>query len=131
MLPKYIAARDIAKLLGPAWSTERVTRVLRHMGIAQKIGESRGWWVTPQDLAGCWTDMYEEILGRLEEIKATPERAHGRLKGSKKTANGYILPAKGVTQCEETYTCAHEWDDADCCVRCGITPDQLADRDLA
>lgn len=87
-LPKFIAARHIAIALGPEWSSQRVTRILKRMGIAKYILGARGVFVTPEDLAGAWPEQYENMLEVMHKIKAVPEKPRRGKTVTKVTTSG-------------------------------------------
>ena len=118
-LPRYIAARHIAIALGPEWRTQRVSRILTAMGIARKLGKARGVFVTPEDLAGAWPEMFEGILERLEVIETAPEKMRHRIPIKKRSKLGGVGDTAPISQCEHVWVCHLPATDAHC-EKCGI-----------
>lgn len=60
-LPRgYIETAEVARALGPGWSTERVRRWLKRRGAAIKI-DGR-WYTTRAKLRAAFPEVYEELL---------------------------------------------------------------------
>lgn len=56
----YIGTAQIARALGPEWSSERVRRWLLREGAAVKKG--RLWYTTRAKLRAVFPEVYEELL---------------------------------------------------------------------
>lgn len=87
-LPKYIKVLDVARWLSEdtkeIWTVERVTRILRQMGLITKVGRIN--YVRPEELAGAWPEWFELIIERLSQCKTTSNPLVGlsREKGTMK-----------------------------------------------
>lgn len=115
-LPRYINVLSICKALGPEWRVERVTRILRNMGIVEKKGFYN--YVRPEDLAGAWPEAYEEILAKVAELqpylRKQPKKPNNRALLINRTKHG----ESGKGGCDHKWVCSLPATDAHC-EKCG------------